>query len=234
MMVETLHAEKSFELEVSGPSDAATALVLVHGFGGTREERGLFTDIENQFSKSMLVLRGDFSEVEGNKIKALPFSTQVRRLHAISAFAQETFHPEHTVYLGFSQGSIVIAAAAPQYSKIVLLAPPIISPFREFIKTPGWSRLGSLLDIEGTSRLMRSDCFVEVEKNFWKEFEKVNAVVLYTEFAKHNEVEIIFAGADQVLGQQEAPENIKSTSVSGADHHFSETTRTALLKMLPF
>ncbi|OHE78116.1 MAG: hypothetical protein A3F67_11450 [Verrucomicrobia bacterium RIFCSPHIGHO2_12_FULL_41_10] len=66
------------------------------------------------------------------------------------------------------------------------MAPPVIASCKEFIKTSGWSRPGSYLNTQGNSCLIRSDCFVEVGKKFWEEFEQVNAVALYAELVKNN------------------------------------------------
>ncbi|OHE78115.1 MAG: hypothetical protein A3F67_11445 [Verrucomicrobia bacterium RIFCSPHIGHO2_12_FULL_41_10] len=90
-MMTKLHAEKSFQVEISGPATVDTTIIFVPGFGGARNERGLFTDIEDQVADSMLLFRGDFSDIQGDLIKGLPFSSQVVRLKAITAFAQNKF-----------------------------------------------------------------------------------------------------------------------------------------------
>jgi hypothetical protein len=231
--VVSLEADKAFDVEFNGPSNAHTALIFVHGFGVRRDSRGLFTDIEQTVGKDILSIRGDFSDVSAGHTDAVPFSNQVARLKTILAYSQERFSPQKYIFVGHSQGAITVALSHPSGSKVVLLAPPVDSPFERFITTAGWSRPGSSLDVNGDSHLVRSDgSTTDVGSSFWKEFQDVNAVSLYRNLASNNEVTIIFAGADQVLGAQEVPEGLDSRSISGADHDFNGLARTTLLDIL--
>lgn len=80
---------------------------------------------------------------------------------------------------------------------------------------------------------MRSDCVVTVGKEFWEEFKKIDAINLYTTLAKNNRVEIILAGADEVLGKQESPPMIHNMLIPDANHDFmGNTSRHKLLQAL--
>ncbi len=226
----TIEGKDSFEVEFNGLSQAKTAVILVHGFGVKRDSRGIFVDIESSLSDRFLVVRGDFSHVSEKKSKAIPFSAQVDRLRVITELVQTQYKITNFVYIGHSQGCIVIGKALPINSQILLLAPPVTSPFAEFIKTKGWKNSGSCLDLHGLSRLVRSDLTIEVESDFWQEFENINAISLYRELAKHNSVNVIFAGMDQVLGEQEI--DIPSIIIPNADHDFKSPCRSELLKHL--
>src|SRR3989344_7497546 len=97
--IHQLHTRQGgeFGVAVSGPDGASTALVLVHGFGARRDSRGLFTDIAEATDEWALTVRGDFSQVEPDKTQALPFSEQVGRLKAITAFCIDQLHTKKEV-----------------------------------------------------------------------------------------------------------------------------------------
>lgn len=228
--IETLEADKPFEVEISGPPNATNAVILVHGFGVKRDSRGMFTDIEAQIKDTMLSVRAEFSDVQTSKTKAIPFSTQAQRLQVITEFIRQKYKPKNIVYIGHSQGNFVIAEANPRDSQAFLLAPPV--GYEKFIKTPGWSKPGSQFDAQGESRLVRSDLTIEVGPEFWKEFEEVNPSALYSQLAKSNQVEIIFAEQDKELGSQEVPPEIPSITISNAGHDFKDAARSELINAI--
>lgn len=229
----TLKTDKHFNVEITGPANAETAVMLIHGFGVKRDSRGLFTDIEDQISDKYLSVRGDFTEVYDGYSRAIPISSQVERLKLIVQHVQKSYLVKNIIYIGHSQGCLVVAKAAPTNSKIILLAPPIIDPAARFAKTPGWTRPGSILKMDGESRLQRSDGSITiVDSEFWSDFSQINAQSLYEQLNTHNDVQIIFAGSDQVLGNQEAPQGIKSNSIPLAEHDFKGESRKELLDKL--
>jgi hypothetical protein len=116
---------------------------------------------------------------------------------------------------------------------VILLAPPIIDPATRFSKTPGWTRPGSILKIDGESRLQRSDGSITlVGSEFWSDFNKIDAQSLYKQLNSYNDVQIIFAGSDQVLGIQKSPKDIKHDSIPLAEHDFKGEPRKELLDRL--
>lgn len=228
----TLGDDDPFEVELNSRADTETAVVLVHGFGVKRDSRGLFTDIEQQLGDSILSVRGDFSLVTAKGTSALSLSVQAQRLNQIIAFIRTETDIKTIVYIGHSQGCLVIAKAAPINSQVILLAPPITSPAAErFAVTPGWSRPGSKLNMDGDSLLKRSDDSITVVNSaYWQDFKAFDPVSLYSNLAKHNQVNIIFAGSDNVLGQQEPITDIPFETVKNADHDFSGGVRTELVQ----
>ncbi|MBA3537772.1 MAG: hypothetical protein H0T84_14380 [Tatlockia sp.] len=230
--IEILEADRPFEVEISGPPNAKIAVILVHGFGVKRDSRQMFTEIAVHLTNSMLCVCGDFSEIHSDFVLALPFSSQVKRLQIITEYTQGKFKPKHIVYIGHSQGCIVIAKLNPQNSKIFLLAPPVLDPYKKFINTDGWKNLGSNLNIQDKSRLVRSDLTIEVDPDFWLEFQNVNAEYLYSQLAKQNQVEIVFAERDEVLEQQIAPTDMYAISIPGANHDFKNPARCQLINII--
>jgi hypothetical protein len=228
-----LEADKPFAVELNGSPTADTAVVLVHGFGATRDSRGMFPEIEQSLPSDLLFVRGDFSDVLPNSTEAVPLHNQAERLKVITDYTNEKFNPGHYLFIGHSQGAITVALAHPANSKILLLAPPVDDAFNNFIVTPGWSRPGSVLNLDGESTLQRSDGSVtKVSPEFWQDFMGVNAAALYSQLNQDNDVTIIFAGADQVLGTQEAPGNLANATIESADHDFRGTARKTLLALV--
>ncbi|HAT1945814.1 TPA: alpha/beta hydrolase [Legionella pneumophila] len=227
----TLHAEDLFEVEFTGTLQAKTAVIFVHGFGVKRQSRGLFVDIES-ICLDVLSVRAEYSQVLNDRCIALPFQVQRQRLNKIIRYIQDHYNIDNFIFIGHSQGCITIALEQPHNALILLLAPPVISPFEEFIKTNGWKNPGSHLYIQGNSRLVRSDLIIEVPMDFWSEFKTIDAQSLYSDLAKQNNVSIIFADNDQVLGNQQPMDHIPTYTISEADHDFSSKSRIELLKLI--
>lgn len=228
----TLNISGEFKVEIKGFEQAKAAIIFAHGFGVKCDSRGLFTDIEDLFANSMLSVRAELSMVHHSSCTALPFSIQQSRLNAISNYVKKKFDIDKLIYIGHSQGCITIGLDKPINAQILLLAPPVIAPFQAFIKTPGWKNKGSHLDLQKQSRLVRSDLIIDVRPEFWAEFNQVDAKFLYAQLNKSNKVTIIFAGADQVLGQQPSMPKIKTHTIQGADHDFTAESRKKLLHLI--
>jgi len=91
---------------------------------------------------------------------------------------------------------------------------------------------GSYLNLDSKFRLVRSDLIIDVDTEFWNEFKIINAKDLYIELNKKNNVYIIFAGADQVLGKQKSPAEIPSCAILETDHDFKNRYRDKLIDIL--
>lgn len=165
--------------------------------------------------------------------RAIPITTQTQRLQKIIQYLQDTYSIERYIYIGHSQGCIVVANAHPTQSKVILLAPPIVSPAERFAQTPGWKRPGSVINTEGDSKLVRSDGSITmVPAEFWKDFQSMDVDKLYKQLNWDNEVTIVFAGSDQVLGVEKATDGINHETIKDADHDFKGEPRMALIQRL--
>jgi hypothetical protein len=91
---------------------------------------------------------------------------------------------------------------------------------------------GVRLDINDISRLVRSDLVNDVPSEFWTEFQLIDADYLYRKLSKNNDLIIVFAGNDQILGVQTPPWDIQAFTITDADHDFSSTSRSSLLNLL--
>lgn len=229
----TLEADKPFQVEITGSKDAKTAIILVHGFGVKRDSRGMFLEIENEFLNQFLCVRGDFTEINEDHSRAIPITIQTQYLQKIVQYIEETYSIKRFIFVGHSQGCIVVANAHPTKSKVILLAPPVNSPAERFAQTPGWKRPGSVINEEGESKLIRSDGSITiVPSEFWKDFQSLDVDKLYKELNQNNTLIVIFAGSDQVLGVEKAPEGIEHETIEGADHDFKGGPRKVLIQKL--
>ncbi len=227
----TLNFEKPFEVEFTGSPQAKTAIIFVHGFGVKRQSRGLFVELESSLPDSVLSVRAEYSQVRNKLCRALPFKDQCLRLKEIINYVQTQYNIDKFIYVGHSQGCITIGLHKPHNALILLLAPPIISPFKEFINTEGWKKPGSYLNLTGNSRLVRSDLVIEVPPKFWEEFKKIDAHFLYKYLSKYNNVKLVFAENDTILGKQPSIDNILTHIINNADHDFSSTSRKEMLNL---
>jgi pimeloyl-ACP methyl ester carboxylesterase len=235
--VHTLHASDEdlpFEITVSGAEIAKTALILVHGFGVRRDSRGLFTEIADATKEVALTVRGDYSVIDGDVTKAIPFSKQASRLSVIRDFCRKELGIKREVLVGHSQGWLPIALNYPLGSKVTALAPPLGDAFEAFIQTSGWKRRGSELNLEGESRLLRSDgSLTLVPKEFWDEFRAMGDVTKSMAIlALYNKLNIIFAGEDNVLGTQDVPDIFRTEMIAGANHDFTDGSRKAVISKI--
>lgn len=223
-----------FELEFSGAELATTALILVHGFGARRDSRGLFTEIAEASKSTALTVRPDFSIVEGDTSIALPFSQQVSRLRSVLRYCSEELDIQRHILVGHSQGWLPIALSNSYAKSVLALAPPLGNAFEAFINTPGWTRRGSELNLEGQSRLVRSDgSLTLVPKEFWDQFKALgNVTPEMQRLARRSDTTIYFAGDDNVLGAQETPKSLRASTVEAANHDFVGTPRQALISKM--
>lgn len=235
-MIISLNTERNdeFKSEVNGNSFSSTAVIMLHGFGVKRDSRGMFTDIENKLIDEVLVVRPDLSNPSEKLTQVVPISKQVERLAAVVSYIINKHNITKYIFLGHSQGCLVVAKYMPKDSQVFLLAPPIEAPYERFIKTPGWSRRGSVLKLNGESRLIRSDgSQTLVEPAFWTDFQTITDTThLYISLVAKNKVRIIFAGEDNVLGKETPPKSLDTEVIDGADHDFSGSAREVLIDRL--
>lgn len=223
-----------FGLTFSGAEFAATALILVHGFGVGRDSRGLFTEIAEASKDWALTVRGDFSDVEGDSYVAVPFTEQAARLSEIRAFCRSELGTVREVFVGHSQGWLPVELSKPTDEEIFALAPPLGNAFEEFIQTSGWKKRDSVLNLEGESRLVRSDgTQILVPREFWNDFRALgNVTSLLEDVDYNNRLKIYFAGEDNVLGTQVAPASVSSVTIPEANHDFAGASRKIVIGKL--
>lgn len=228
-------SKNSFNAAIAGQQNTNSAIILVHGFGVLRDSRGMFTEISDAFNKNHLVLSADYSNPTKTGADAVPFSAQLGRLNRVISYAEGLgIHRSAITLVGHSMGSLIAAMLDGEFKKRILLAPPTLYAFEEFIGTPGWKRPGSELNVSGSSVLARSDgSITRVSNTFWNEFRDLgNVNTLYQKVAEGSDAVMVFAEEDNVFSDQEAVANVRSAFIQGANHDFTGAARESLLQTL--
>lgn len=229
----SLKTDRLFYVNVNGNEKSGKMIILVHGFGVKSDSRGLFTEIEDALKNDFLVIRPDFADMQGDFIKVIPISEQVKRFRCVMSHVKNRYKTAKLIFIGHSQGCIVTAKARPKNSLIFLLAPPIKEVFWNFVNSDGWKRKNSSLNMQGESRLTRSDgTLTLVNSDFWTDFKMIDATKEYLELGKSNNVYLVMAGEDHVLGKQVLPDDMKGFSIDKANHDFKGKSRSDLINKL--
>ncbi len=203
-------------------------IIFSHGFGVSKDDRGLFTDISAAFPEAEIVLF-DYNDVdeEQNTITVKPFSQQVDLLQQ-HILEQRRQNPEADIdIICHSQGSLIAALAQPVgVRKVILIAPPVDRSVEQSLKRYRGNPQ-AVIDLEGYTRLPRTDGSTTiVPAAYWKERESmVHSTELYNQLAKQTEVYIIRPTQDQVLGDVSfvgLSENVSLIDCEG-DHDFSQS-----------
>lgn len=183
----------------NGNSDKV--VVFSHGFGVTRDARGMFTELTSMIEDGYSVVLFDYSDIgkDGNTT-TFPFSEQVKKLKAVMEFVKEKIDPKETNIVAHSQGCIIVGLASPDnIEKIILVAGPTSAP-GENIKNYFLQRPGTEINEEGVSKIERSDgttTFIRPE--YWKEAYNVNPAELFLNLAKNSKIYFVRARQDQVV-----------------------------------
>jgi hypothetical protein len=175
-------------------------IIFIHGFGVTKNARGLFTDIAKAFEeKGVECILTDLNIIDetGNII----LNTISKQVEIIQKVFQENYKEGDVVDLiCHSQGCVVGAVAGlPNIRKVVLMTPPTNNDVQrtlEFFK----SRPNTVINLEGESYLTRADGTRTIAyKEYWQDRQGMDYVEQYKNFASHNDVVTIIANQDEVV-----------------------------------
>ncbi len=210
-------------------------VIFSHGFGVKKDGRGLFTDITNALPniKSVMFDYNDIDE-KNNLVTAKPFSEQVKIFEKNLEEAR-TNNPNAMVdIVCHSQGAIVVALAKPVgIRKIVLIAPPATSNTDRMVKL-FQSRPGTVIDMQGVSKLSRADGSTTIiPAEYWEERKDVEPIKSYSELSQLTKLVIINANQDEILsaGSFADVKNAEIMSIDG-DHNFSGESRKGLIEVV--
>ncbi len=210
--------------------------IYSHGFGVRKDDRGLLTGIADGIPEveSILFDYNDINEIE-NILTVPSLSKQAEILSEIIKKTQNE-NPEAVIDLiAHSQGCLVVAIAKPKnIRKTIFLAPSLDNNLERTIALFK-DRPGSVIDIEGTSKLSRKDgSLTIVPAIFWKERQMFEPIPLYNELALETELIIINAKNDDILGNLPGNglnEKIKVIELDG-NHQFSGEARQPLIDLI--
>ena len=210
-------------------------IIFIHGFGVTKNARGLFTDIASVFEEGRVeCILTDLNVVDGSG--NITLNTISKQAEIIQRVFQENYREGDVVDLiCHSQGCVVGAVAdLPHIRKVILMTPPTnndVQKTLEFFK----SRPDTVINLEGDSYMTRADGTRTIaHKEYWQDRQGMNYLDEYKNLAQHNNVTTIIANQDEVVDNSAIEELKKDTCVVyiDADHNFTGETRKALIERL--
>ncbi len=200
-----------------------STVILVHGFGDTKEESGKFDNLAKNFSRAgFLVFRFDFSgrgESEGDYSRT-SLSKQKSELDKILSFVKshKLVDKRKIGILAQSFGTSVTVALTPKIKTIILMG-SIAHP-KKILGMLSWEKL----DQEDISKRIKSNGeVITIASQFWKDFDnydlleyikKINCPILFIHGSKDNivpisEMEAYFKNANKPK---------QKIIIEGADH----------------
>jgi hypothetical protein len=211
-------------------------LVFSHGFGVKKDDRGLLTDIAENFPKYESVLF-DYNDVDEqhNTLTVAPLRRQAEILQDEIDIVRQSDPDAVTSLVCHSQGCVVAALANPSDIKqaIFLTPPGYVSTdrIREFFG----KRPGTVVEDDDTMRVPRADgSTTRIPQQFLDDIESVDVTKLYTRFAHQTKLTIIVADQDEVLKPIDfgyLAEDVRLLNIDG-DHNFTGDDRIGLINQL--
>ncbi len=210
-------------------------IVYSHGFGVRKDARGLFTNIAASMPDYEHVLF-DYNNVDeaSNTLTVSPFDEQVRRLMA-QLEALDDGEEKIIDIVAHSQGCIIAALARPtNVRRILLITPPDKSTTERLVKFFG-SREGSVMNLDGESRVPRRDGSTTViPAAYWTHLQGMGVIDLYNQLPDLAQIKFILANDDEVLGTtqfNEIDKRIEIIRLPG-NHDFTGEYRTGIISKI--
>jgi len=208
-------------------------IIFSHGFGVKKDGRGLFTDIADSLLniKSVMFDYNDIDE-ENNSVTVKPFSEQAKIFEKNLEEARINDPDAIVDVVCHSQGAITVALVKPLgIRKIVLIAPPATSNTDRMVEIFR-SRPGTVIDMQGVSKLSRADGSTTIiPAEYWEERKDVDPIKLYSELSRLTELVIINANQDEILSAGSFAD-VKGVEIIGIDgnHNFNGESRKNLIE----
>ena len=206
-----------------------TKVICSHGFGVAADARGMFTQISDELSDHEFIMFNYNSfDNEGSTIVE-PLNEQAKKLQQVIDEQRDA-----RVLLCHSQGSIIAGMVdLKTISKVILLAPPVKMSMERVIEKL-MKKPGSEINLEGISKLPRSDgTMTYIPVSYIQSIKGRDPTAMYAAVASKVPTVIIKATDDQVLGSTNF-ENVLSADVIEvhADHDFTGSGRSELVSLL--
>lgn len=207
-------------------------IVYSHGFGVRKDDRGLFSDIAKVLPEAdHIMFDYNLIDEQANTLTVSPLQQQVQTLREqLNKIDGDTV----VDIVAHSQGCVVAALAKPKnVRKILCLAPPDNADTERLISFFG-SRDGSVIDLDGQSRIPRRDGSTTIiPAAYWQSLKGLGVVRLYNRLPDLAQVKFLIASEDEVLGItnfDKTDERIDLLQVSG-NHDFTDEDRQPLVDL---
>lgn len=230
---------KNVVIVMSNPETGKRHIVIFsHGFGVLKDSRGLFTELAAMLSshgiESVLF---DYNEIrlETNEVVVKPFSEQAKILQQVIEETRAKSPDSVIDIIAHSQGCLIPALMAPLgIRKTIALAPSLSNSVERMVEY-FQNRPGSVIDMDGISKLSRRDGSTTlVPAGFWLEKKSIDPLVSYNKFAKHTEFTMVIANQDEVIGKEGLNGLNPYIAVihCDGDHDFTGESRKPLMKIV--
>ncbi|MFA5841629.1 MAG: hypothetical protein WC835_01535 [Candidatus Paceibacterota bacterium] len=210
-------------------------IIFSHGFGVRKDARGLFTDIADEFHDvGKVMFDYNVFEENNNTIIVRPLDEQAEVLREVLLETKKIYPGAVIDIVAHSQGGVVVALSKPAgVRKTILLAPPVDMNFDRMVGMFK-SRPGTLIDMNGVSRLSRKDGSITlVPASYFDGRKNIKPMELYEELSNTTELIIVKASEDEVLGDTDFSKlsRVKVLNIDG-DHNFTGEARKKLLEVI--
>ena len=208
-------------------------IVYSHGFGVSKDDRGLFTDISDYLPKiAHIMFDYNIEDKNSNTLIVSSLTNQVKKLSKILSDVEEK-HSNATIDLiCHSQGCLVAAMLKPdKIRKTIFIAPPDkLLSYEESIKQMS-IRPGTAIKDNVVIYPRRDGSTTIIPNDYWQSRRGIIPVNLYTNFADLTLLTIINAIQDEILGKTDF--NVLSNSAKiiplNANHDFTGNSRKELI-----
>lgn len=204
-------------------------VICSHGFGVAADARGMFTEIAEAFPEH------DFVMFDYNTFDSAG-NTIVASLDDQAKILQRNLDSTETgsVLLCHSQGSIIAGLVdLSNVSKVILLAPPVLMSMERIIDKM-MRKPGGEVNLDGLSKLPRSDgTLALLPIDYLESLKDRDPISIYGNIASQKPTVIVRAIEDEVLGFTNVDE-VESAEIADihADHNFTGESRQELISIL--
>lgn len=211
---------------------AEKIIIYSHGFGVRQDGCGIFTALAAVMPDAQHVLFDYNIIVPGHPDIVTPLPQQAEMLlQKIAAVC--SVYPEAEIHLvGHSQGCVAIALAKPDNIKsVVFIAPTMVLDAERTIKRVG-SRPGSVIDVNGVSRIVRSDGSINmIPAAHWTALNELKPMEHCVVLATKTRVVALLAEQDKTLAPADIMRSIPNVTVRVllGDHDFTGASRAPMI-----
>lgn len=206
-------------------------IIYSHGFGVSKDDRGLFTNIASALPDFQSILF-DYDIISDNVLTARSLDQKADLLTNKVKQTNEKYPTAQIDLICHSQGCVVAALAKiDRVKSTIFLAPPDNQDPEEMIRKWG-ARDGAKIDLEGTSSFLRRDGTTTlVPKEYWQSLAGIKPINIYSELARKTQLYIIRATNDEVLGQTnfDSLTDIAEIIDVDSDHDFTGKARQQMM-----
>lgn len=212
---------------------AERIIIYSHGFGVRQDAVGIFTALSAAMPEALHVLFDYNTIMPGQPDIVTPLPQQAEMLRHKIAAVRGGYPNAEVSLVGHSQGCVAIALAKPENIKrVVFVAPTVVLDAERTIKRIG-SRPGSVIDVNGVSRVVRSDGSINIiPAAHWAALRGINPLEQCAALASKTHVVAFLAEQDKVLAPVDLMASVPNLTakVLPGDHDFTGASRHPMIE----